>query len=267
MKRFSFIMVFGTLFVLLGEQCVFAQIKKPQWAETSYFQEGQNSYIDVVTATGWEQNNAKENALKTIVQRRSLAVGSNAKVTMQGDAIIIDGTKDLIVKARVVSEYCEYLPNGEYKAYLLVQTAKNPSLPFDPVQVTDKYPFSGRVFVPGMAQIHKGSVVKGACFITGEVVFVGGIVVTECLRQSYINKINSTHKTSLRQQYIQNANTCGLTRNISIAGAAAVYVWNVIDGIVAKGESHITFGNAALTFAPYADFNSGGLAVNIHFNN
>ncbi len=265
MKAYSYIFFIGTLLFLMGGECAFAQTKKPKWAETSYFEEGQNSYIEVVSATGWETNNAKEKALKAIVQRRSLAVGSDAKVTLSGDAIVVDGSKDLIVKSRVVSEYDEKLPNGEYKVYLLVQTAKRPDLALDPVSVTDKYPFSGRVFVPGMAQIHKGSVAKGACFIAGEVVFIGGIVVGECLRNSYVNKINSTHNADLRQKYIQNANICGLVRNISIAGAAAVYVWNVIDGIVAKGESHITLGNAALTFAPYADFESSGLAVNINF--
>ncbi len=264
MKAYSYILM-GTLFFLLGGQCAFAQTQKPKWAATSYFEEGQNSYIEVVTATGWEYNNAKEKALQAIVQRRSFAVGSNAKVTLSGDAIQINGSKDLIVKARVIDEYYEKTPSGEYKAYLLVQTAKRPDLALDPVSITDKYPFSGRVFVPGMAQIHKGSVAKGVCFIAGEVVFVGGIVLSECMRQVYLNQMSATHNTQYVMHYMKSANVCSIMRNVSIAGAAAVYVWNVIDGIVAKGESHITLGNAALTFAPYADFESGGLAVNINF--
>ncbi len=127
-----------------------------------------------------------------------------------------------------------------------------------------KNPYIGYAFVPGMAQIKKGSTAKGVCFITGEVVFVGGIVVSECLRQSYINKIGSTKNSQLRMQYTKNANACGIARNISIAGVAAVYVWNVIDGIVAKAPV-VAWNDTQLKFAPYADFESAGLAVNVQF--
>ncbi len=65
-------------------------------------------------------------------------------------------------------------------------------------------------------------------------------------------------------QYTQNANTCGIVRNVCIGGAVAVYVWNVIDGIVAK-KPYVQMGEARMRFAPYADFESGGLALNIQF--
>lgn len=60
-------------------------------------------------------------------------------------------------------------------------------------QLTGRYPFSARVFVPGMAQLHKGSTGKGLFFIIGEATCVGGIVATECMRSSYDSKIKSTH--------------------------------------------------------------------------
>ncbi len=161
----------------------------------------------------------------------------------------------------------------QYYHYLLCQIPRKLEGGFDPDNFTDDYaacdsmpksPYHiGYAFVPGMAQIEKGSRVKGGVFIAGEVVFAAGIVVSECLRQSYINKINSTHNTQLRMQYIKNANACGIARNISIAGVAAVYVWNVIDGIVAKAP--IQMGNTAMRFAPYADFESAGLAFQCNF--
>ena len=64
---------------------------------------------------------------------------------------------------------------------------------------------------------------------------------------------------------MDKANSYLIMRNISIAGAAAVYIWNVVDGIVAKGKKHVVVGNAALTMAPYTDMNSAGLAINITF--
>ncbi len=264
MKAYSYIIIV-TLFFLWGGQCGFAQEQKPVWAESSYFEEGKNTYLDVVTATGWDRDNAKEKAVQSIIQRRSLAVGSDAKITMNGDDIQVTSSRDLIVKARVVDEHYERLSTGEYKVYLLVQTAKRPDLELDPVQITDRYPFSAAVFVPGMAQIKKGSTGKGVGFICGEVVFVGGIVAAECVRSAYVNKINATHNATLRQQYTQNANMWGIVRNVAIAGAAAIYVWNVIDGIVAKGESHVVLGAADMRFAPYVNTESTGLAVNIKF--
>ncbi len=127
-----------------------------------------------------------------------------------------------------------------------------------------KNPYIGYSFVPGMAQIKKGSVAKGSCFIVGEIAFIGGIVVSECMRASYINKLKSTHNTTLHMKYTQNANNWAIARNVCIGGAVAVYVWNVIDGIVAKKK--IRCGDFAyIDIAPYAGFDNGGLAVNVQF--
>ena len=116
-----------------------------------------------------------------------------------------------------------------------------------------------------MAQIKKGSVGKGIGFIASEVALVGGVVVTECLRLNYAKKINMTHNASLKNYYAQNANICQITRNVCIGGVAAVYVWNVIDGMVAKGKTQILLGTAELRLAPYADYESSGVAAVVNF--
>ena len=48
-------------------------------------------------------------------------------------------------------------------------------------------------------------------------------------------------------------------------GAAALYVWNIIDGIVAKGKKQIVIGDARLGFAPFATDQAGGIALNLKF--
>lgn len=128
-----------------------------------------------------------------------------------------------------------------------------------------RYPFSARAFVPGYAQIYKGQVGKGVGFIVGEVAFIGGIVASECLRASYISKMNATRYVKQRQVYADNANICALSRNISIAGAVAVYVWNILDGILAKGRPQVQIGDAYLRFSPYAAPDAGGLALSLTF--
>ena len=123
----------------------------------------------------------------------------------------------------------------------------------------------GMSFVPGMAQIYKGSVGKGVGFIASEVALIGGVVATECMRLNYAKKISMTNNASLKSRYAQNANICQITRNIWIGGVAAVYVWNVIDGIVAKGKPHVSIDGKTLSFMPYATTEDAGLAVNFTF--
>lgn len=242
---------------------LFAQ-ECPSWVN-GFFTERPNSYVEVVSAVGYSEDNAREKAAQIIVERRSLATGQRANISINNGNIQVDGSDELTVKLRIVDQYTERLGAGQYRVSLLVQTAKNPEYQYEPVAVTDKYKFSPRVFVPGMAQIYKGQTTRGVLFIAGEVVAVGGIVAFEGLRSSYESKINRTHNANAIQSYINKADNMCNIRNGFIAGAVAIYVWNVIDGIVAKGKKHVVVGDANFAFAPYADLMSQGLLVSVTF--
>lgn len=266
MKHFISLTIIALLFILIGGQSVFAQKndERPSWTY-GYHHDCINSYIDVVSYSGRDLNECKQKAALIVIERRNLASGATSNIKIEDGNISVSGDNALVVKARIIDEYTEYLPNGDYMVYLLVQTAKNPSYDYEQVRVTRDYKFSPRVFVPGMAQIHKGSTGKGVAFITGEVIMVGGIVVGELMHKSFASKAAATHNTADKKRYVNNANICLTVRNVSIAGAAAVYVWNVIDGIAAKGRKHVMIGDANLKIAPYAAFDGGGLALNINF--
>lgn len=238
--------------------------EKPAWTE-GFFQEEQNSYIEVVSAFGYDEESARNKAAEVAIARRNLATGAEMKVRVSGGNISVDGNGSLIVKSRIVDEYVEYLNGKGYRVYLLVQTAKNPTYDFEPVNVTDRYPFSMRAFVPGMAQIHKGSTGKGIAFISAEVVMLGGVVAFECMRSYYDGKIGTTHNSDAIQAYMDNARLMSGLRNGFIAGAVAVYVWNVIDGIVAKGDRHIMVGEAACRISPYVVPDAGGVMLTFNF--
>ncbi|HIR62976.1 MAG TPA: hypothetical protein IAC94_05590 [Candidatus Coprenecus avistercoris] len=237
---------------------------RPAWTE-GFFQEEQNSYIEVVSAFGYDEESARNKAAEVAISRRNLATGAEMKVRVSGGNITVDGDGSLIVKSRIVDEYIEYMPGQGYRVYLLVQTAKNPTLDFESVNVTDRYPFSMRAFVPGMAQIHKGSTGKGIAFISAEVVMIGGVVAFECMRSYYDGKVSTTHNSDAVKAYIDNARVMSGLRNGFIAGAVAVYVWNVIDGIVAKGERHIMVGEASCRISPYVVPDSGGIMLTLNF--
>ena len=99
--------------------------------------------------------------------------------------------------------------------------------------------------------------------IGAEIAMVGGIVAFEGLRSSYSSKISSTHNAQQKSDYIDGANTCSNLRNICIAGAAAVYIWNVVDAIVSKGPRRVLLSDASL--APYVSPDGIGLAMSINF--
>ncbi|WP_440183614.1 hypothetical protein [Barnesiella intestinihominis] len=240
---------------------------RPSWVD-GYFEDLDRSYIKTATAVGYTESEARDRAVEQIIGDRSQEAGVRVYVKVQSDGrISVSGKDELTVKARIIDEYRTYeVENGRYRVSVLAQVAKNPTFDFETVRITDEYGFSPSVFVPGMAQIRKGSKGKGIFFIGAETVFVGGIVVAECLRASYTSKIKSTHNAENKRIYIDNADVCRNVRNIAIAGAAAVYVWNVIDGIVAKGKKHIVIAeNASLNVMPYFSPDAGGVALCLNF--
>ena len=247
------------LFCFIASLNLSAQ-ERPIWLDGN-FSETSKSYLRVVAGSSKNSYDfARENALLQILKDN--LISTDAEVKLQGELIYIEGEAKSDLKARVIDEYYEK-EGYDYKAYLLVQIAKDKSYDFDKVTISDNYPFSARVFVPGLAQIYEGQKVKGACFMAGEIAFVGGIIVSHSMMKSNINKINATHNSSLKYQYTQNANTWMTMRNVSIAGAAAVYVWNIIDGIAAKGEKAVFLTNNNILISPYTDINTTGIAI--HF--
>ncbi|MBD5389938.1 hypothetical protein HDR64_02365 [bacterium] len=262
MKRF--VVLIALLLPIIA--CAQGMVSEPPaWVYESS-KVSKKSYVEVVSARAQSESEARILAAQTIIDRRSLVVGRRVKVTMVKDGVIVTSDEEeFTIKARVIEEFVRFEAPDYCEVFLLVQTAKNPSYEFEKVQWTDHYPFSARVFVPGMAQIYKGQVGKGVGFIVGEVAFIGGIVASECLRASYVSKMNATRYVPQRQIYADNADICALSRNISIAGAAALYIWNIIDGVVVKGPQHVQIGDARLQFAPYATPDASGLALNLTF--
>jgi hypothetical protein len=224
---------------------------KPSWAaEGSFYKKLDNSYLEMVIETGRSFEEVREKAKEEIQIRRKKAVGN----------------ENAWIKFKTIAEHWE-CKHGEYTGYILFQTLANPTYEYEGIVITNHYPFSARVFVPGMAQIHKGSVKKGGVIIAGEAIFIGGIVVSEVMRAQYNTKYKSTHNGSLKQDYLNNIRTCEIIRNVSIGGAALIYVYNIIDGIVAKGKPHILANGKPIVFIPYATPNGGGISLTINLNN
>lgn len=233
--------------VLMLSPLAYSQVEKakPEWAVSPVHAEGKTSKLITMSEYGRTKESTKIRAFKTLEEQ---------------------GYK-LNESYRIIEEYWEYTTEWAY-GYFLVQINNTPQTRgWERVEVsTTKYPFSGRVFVPGMAQIYKGSKVKGGLIIGGEVLGVAGIVTSFSMKSSYEKLMQEDPKHAA--DYSSNADTW---QNIGwgcIAFTAAVYVYNIIDGAVASGKRHIQIGSKSYNYAiapvatPRGDI---GLAMQINF--
>lgn len=238
-----------------------SSVKRPVWLD-GFFQEAGCSYVEKVSAVGNSEKEARNQAGRIVIERRLNVTGLDVEI--RGDSIVVLNST-LTVKSRVIDEFIEQTPDGRVRVNLLVQTAKHPECQYEWVWLSDRYPFSPRVFLPGMEQIYKGSKTKGALFITGEIVAAGGIVAFENLRVSKRSEFNRTHDVAARRKYSDDADKMRNLRNGFIAGAAAVYLWNIIDGCVAKGEERVWIKKTKMRVAPQITPQSAGMAWVLNF--
>ena len=123
-----------------------------------------------------------------------------------------------------------------------MRSVDNTTPRFDDVRLTTNYGARGlwrSAIVPGWGQFYKGSYVKGGLILGGSVLLAGGIIYTENMRQDYMNKIAKTHNTGNIRSYKNSADNFAMGRNICIGTLAALYVYNVVDAIVAPGARRV----------------------------
>ena len=183
----------------------------------------------------------------------------NMMAVVEGDPV------NIVVK--IIDEY--YEGNGSQTACYFLCAVGNPKaskINFDKVQITDKYGVRGlwrSAICPGWGQIYKGSKGKGIAILGAEVVALGGVVAFESMRSSYVTKAKT--QPQFAQKYYARATNCKNIRNGFIAGAAAVYVYNLIDAIAAPGSRWVKTQSSGFAFYPTVTNESVGLAFSYSF--
>ena len=293
MKQITFAM-FILLFAM--SMAVSAQSStelRPSWAyATPVPPAGTNYFLNWGVGEGQDEQSATNAAWADALQKSLHELGVVGITQQDINAVATQGINAVvklnIMKRRVVSATEPIVLGGNrMKIYILIQVQRDVNgaddfyslntnsfrdKDFDKrlkeynASITGRYPFSGRVFVPGWAQLYKGSKGKGIFFIVAEAACVGGIVATESMRASYESKYDSTHDADKKRSYANKADNCANLRNGFIAGAAAVYLWNVIDGIAARGKRKaFMLGDAQLRVSPYVAPQTGGFALSLNF--
>ena len=254
----------------------FAQ-EKPDWVYNKPTPTN-NTYLYVVeSASGKTEQEAKNSAIAEVFRSTAMRIGQpfdsdEINVALQGgkDYHLIASQYNIPINK--VCEYTEKQPNG-YKVYVLCQVAAvgNITVQWSDFRNCDSQHIDGMAvlksaLLPGLGQFHKGQNAKGVSFLAGEIVAVGGIVVAQSMRHSYINKMNNTNNAAQKKLYADRANTFTTVRNISIGAAAAVYVWNVLDAVISRSnhDNAMSYGNP-VHLTPVVTDEYAALSLSINF--
>ena len=157
----------------------------------------------------------------------------------------VEGTA-MPIHSRRIDEYSKPTTRGgisglDYYALYAVER-KGRRADFSSLKITDSYGIQymwRSAIVPGWGQMYKGSYGKGGLMMGGTVAFAAGIVVSESMRADFATKAAQAHSTEATRQYQSNINNAALARNICIGGAAALYIYNLVDAIVAPGGKRV----------------------------
>ncbi len=154
------------------------------------------------------------------------------------------------IKTRRIDEYWETTERGgipvlEYHALYAVER-NGASADFSNISTVSSYGALGlwrSAIVPGWGQFYKGSYLKGGLILGGTVGLLGGIIYTENQRSDYVRKISKTHDVNIKKAYATKRDHFATGRNVCIGAAAALYVYNLIDAIVAPGARRVITSN------------------------
>lgn len=264
----------------------FAQ--KPKWVGNTPT-EGNRTYkfVEVVSAGG-NISAARTNALSVLAQDEQLnhAVEANVETgiltkvdqsTVNGemdehieDQININVTlkgKSYRLQAVKVDEYVAGEKYGEVQLHTLFMVAVCDRPKFDRTYLTTSYGTTpvAMSIIPGFGQWYKGSKAKGTAMFAAEAVAVTSIIVCENQRAAYYKKAIENPKHA--KEYGESASNWETGRNISIGVAAGIWVYNMVDAIVAKGARKVIVKRAdgsGLAMTPFA-VHDGGAGVSLAY--
>lgn len=180
---------------------------------------------------------------------------------------VVDGEK-FDLQAVKVDEYANR-SNGYITLHTLYMVALCDDPVFDRTYLTTSYGATPVVMsiIPGLGQWYKGSKVKGVCMFAAEAVSVAGIIFCDNQRASYIKKAKEQPKFA--KDYGNKADSWETGRNVCIGVAAGIWVYNIVDAIVAKGARRVVVNRAdgsGLSVAPFFDLNgTAGLSLAYKF--
>lgn len=237
---------------------------KPQWLHKLPVSTNPSFRYDFKSASAATWDIARKNCLTELISSSGLSQGvvvssdykskenvsqvwSNGelteKVVIDVDTKISAKSKESTLFVENIDEYWTRDNSGTYYLTTLYAISKPGVTPvFDDVERTTKYGALGlwrSAIVPGWGQFYKGSNLKGGLILGGTVVLTGGIIFTESQRSDYVSKIAKVHDANIKRAYATKRDHYATGRNICIGTVAALYIYNLIDAVVAPGARRV----------------------------
>ena len=255
-RNIALLFVFFAATVSLPAQTRKSDPLKPKWLTQKLPQPKTPLYTLVRTiGEGSNLGEARQSCMKDLTDFLEHNRGITVSSTLSGQERISDDESDIQtqysfeykedgkeynIDSRKIDEYWSY-KEGKYHCNILYAVAdKGGNTYCDQIDVTTRYGARGflrSLIVPGWGQMYKGSYLKGGLILGGEVAFAAGIIAAENLRASYKKKMKE--QPQFIKTYNTKADNWENIRNVCIGGAAALYLYNLIDAIVANGSKRV----------------------------
>ena len=245
---------------------------KPKWLRTTP-QAMNTTYMFIpITVSANSLENGRNEALRALAVDRgllnSVRVSSRTKTTSDESQGFVDGKltehidihtvetttfdgKPITLQAHIVDEYLDK-DDGTFSSLYQVAVTNRPI--FNDVLTTTQYGVHGlwrSMIVPGWGQFYKGSKGKGAMFLGGTAALAGGIVYCQSRITNSRNLAAQTYNPEHLRIYSRRISNFSMARNVCIGATAALYVWNLVDAIVAPGARRVVV-KPATNFGGYS---------------
>lgn len=219
----------------------------------------------------WNVSTESEVTRESYMEREGVGnIGAN-KRTQSHKLNVISRGEPVSIRCKEVDTYWEEVTiggNEQIKHTTLYQvTAPNYNASFENTYTTTKYGIHGlwrSLIIPGWGQFHKGSYVKGSVFLGGTALLAGGMVYSQSRITNSRKLAAQTHNADHIRIYQRRISNFSTARNVCIGAAAALYVWNLIDAIVAPGARRVVI-EPSMDFGANTMENSRNVGVNASF--
>lgn len=237
---------------------------KPRWMHSVPIPSNNTFIYTVERSVASNLKEARENCLSSLLQdagfEKGVTVTSDYKSHDEEHSVSVNGHsqdvseshfiansvikgKEVQLQGMKIDEYWERRDDGRYYLTTLFARSQIDKTPdFDNVRLTTKYGMRGlwrSAIIPGWGQLYKGSTLKGGLILGGTALSVAAIIYTDCMRVDYNNKIGKTHNADNKREYANRRDNFETGRNICIGVLGALYIYNIVDAIVAPGARRI----------------------------
>ena len=241
---------------------------------TSYGETVRDAQFDALTMLA--QNEQVRSAVVISVESGQLTtthetISTNGSTDEMDDDTYVKVTskgKEYRLQASLVDSWIESEDSRGVRMHSLYQVAVANNAIFDNTSLTNTYGALPAVMsiIPGLGQVYKGSIVKGAAFFGGTALCLGAALFCENQRSDYRNKMKQQPKFA--QTYNTKSSNWETGRNICLVAAGAVWVYNIVDAALAKGARRVIVekpNGRSFSFRPAAIDGNAGVALTYNF--